>query len=68
MRTLPRDRVYRLVDGHGPRSAGTMRPAGDVTSLLVSGLEGVGEAVLTVEPAGGSPSPTGSPVLIITLG
>jgi anti-sigma-K factor RskA len=69
LRTLPRDRVYQLwlVDGRGPRSAGTVRPAGDVTSLLVSGMQGVGEAVLTVEPAGGSPSPTGAPVLTITL-
>ncbi|SDK83760.1 Anti-sigma-K factor RskA [Lentzea albidocapillata subsp. violacea] len=69
LRTLPRDRVYQLwlVDGQGPRSAGTMRPAGDVTSLLVSGINGIGEAVLTVEPIGGSPSPTGSPVLTIVL-
>ncbi|MCR3754210.1 anti-sigma factor [Lentzea californiensis] len=69
LRTLPRDRVYQLwlVDGQGPRSAGTTRPAGDVTSLLVSGIRGTGEAILTVEPAGGSPSPTGAPVLTISL-
>ncbi|RDI32254.1 anti-sigma-K factor RskA [Lentzea flaviverrucosa] len=69
LRTLPRDRVYQLwlVDGQGPRSAGTTRPAGDVTSLLVSGIEGAGEVVLTVEPAGGSPGPTGAPVLTIAL-
>ncbi|MCR3754571.1 anti-sigma factor [Lentzea californiensis] len=69
LRALPRDRVYQLwlVDDRGPRSAGTVRPAGDVTSLLVSGMQGAGEAVLTVEPAGGSPSPTGAPVLTIVL-
>jgi anti-sigma-K factor RskA len=69
LRTLPRDRVYQLwlVDGHGPRSAGTLRPAGAAMSLHVTGIEGVGEAVLTVEPTGGSPGPTSTPVLTIDL-
>ncbi|WP_329791482.1 anti-sigma factor [Lentzea sp. DG1S-22] len=67
--TLPRDRVYQLwlVNEHGPRSAGTLRPAGEAKSLLVTGIEDVGEAILTVEPAGGSPSPTGTQVLAVTL-
>jgi len=66
---LPRDRVYQLwlVDEHGPRSAGTVRPAGEVLSLLASGIAGAGEALLTVEPAGGSPGPTSSPVLTVDL-
>lgn len=69
LRTLPRDRAYQLwlVDDNGPRSAGTVRPAGKVTSLLVTGIEGVREAILTVEPAGGSPGPTSPPVLTIAL-
>ncbi|GGN28820.1 hypothetical protein GCM10011609_85350 [Lentzea pudingi] len=69
LHTLPRDRAYQLwlIDDHGAQSAGIARPAGDVTSLLVSGIEGAREAVLTVEPAGGSPSPTGSKILTITL-
>ena len=69
LQTLPLDRTYQLwlVDHHGPRSAGTTRPAGAVTSLLVSGIDEVREVVLTIEPAGGSPSPTSSPVLTITL-
>ncbi|MFJ8961500.1 anti-sigma factor [Lentzea sp. NPDC102401] len=69
LRMLPRDRVYQLwlIDDHGPRSAGTTSAAGAVTSLFVSGIEGAGEAVLTVEPLGGSPSPTGSLVLSIVL-
>jgi anti-sigma-K factor RskA len=69
LRTLPHDWIYQLwlVDDHGPRSAGTVRPAGEVTSLLVSEIQGVGEAILTVEPSRGSPSPTGSPVLTIEL-
>ena len=66
---LPRDRVYQLwlVDDHGPRSAGTARPDGDVVSLLAGGVNGAGEALLTVEPAGGSPGPTGSPVVSVEL-
>lgn len=69
LRTLPRDQVYQLwlVDEHGPRPAGTVRPANEVTSLLVHGIEGVGEAILTVEPAGGSPGPTSAPVLTVVL-
>lgn len=69
LRTLPPDRTYQLwlVDDHGPRSAGTTRPAGAVTSLLVNGINGVSEAVLTVEPVAGSPSPTSAPVLTIAL-
>lgn len=65
---LPRDRVYQLwlVDGHGPRSAGTS-PAGAVISLLAGGVNGAAEALLTVEPVGGSPGPTGSPVVSIDL-
>ncbi|MGW6445493.1 anti-sigma factor [Lentzea sp. NPDC055074] len=67
LRALPRDRVYQLwlVDAHGPRPAGTVRPASEVTSLLAHGIAGVGEAILTVEPAGGSPGPTSAPVLTI---
>ncbi|MEU0879495.1 anti-sigma factor [Lentzea sp. NPDC005914] len=69
VRMLSRDRVYQLwlIDHRGPRSAGTLHPAGTTTSLFVVGIEGVGEAILTVEPAGGSPSPTGAPVLTIAF-
>ncbi|MFJ8964736.1 anti-sigma factor domain-containing protein [Lentzea sp. NPDC102401] len=69
LRALPAGRTYQLwlVDDHGPRSAGTTHPAGGVTSMLVRGIDGVGEAVLTIEPAGGSPSPTGAPTITITL-
>ncbi|HUQ58578.1 anti-sigma factor [Lentzea sp.] len=66
---LPRDRAYQLwlVDGDGPRSAGTTRPADTAMSLLVTGIRDVSEVLLTVEPAHGSPSPTSSPVLAIVL-
>ena len=67
--TLSRDHVYQLwtVDERGPRPAGIVRPGSEVTSLLVSGIKRAGEAVLTVEPMGGSPSPTGAQVLSIDL-
>ncbi|MFD4669644.1 anti-sigma factor domain-containing protein [Lentzea sp. NPDC058450] len=69
LRTLPHDRAYQLwlVDARGPRSAGTVLPGTEVTSLLVSGLGGADEVILTAEPAGGSPSPTGAPVVTIAL-
>ncbi|WP_053734588.1 anti-sigma factor domain-containing protein [Nocardia sp. NRRL S-836] len=69
LRTLPRGRVYQLwlVDGHGPRSAGTLRSDGVAASLLVAGIGEVGEALVTVEPAGGSPGPTSAPVVSIVL-
>ncbi|ANZ43171.1 hypothetical protein BBK82_31495 [Lentzea guizhouensis] len=69
LRTLPDDRVYQLwlVDDRGPRPAGTPDPAGRAASLLVTGIGGVGEVILTVEPAGGSPSPTGPPVITVSL-
>ncbi|HEX7301964.1 anti-sigma factor [Lentzea sp.] len=69
LRSLPGDRVYQLwlVDGDGPRSAGTMRPAGATTSLLVPATDDVEEVVLTVEPVHGSPSPTSAPVVTIAL-
>ncbi|MFD9701580.1 anti-sigma factor domain-containing protein [Lentzea sp. NPDC059081] len=69
LRALPQDRVYELwlVDGRGPRPAGTVRPMDEVTSLFVSGIADADEAILTVEPAAGSPSPTGGPVVTVVL-
>ncbi|MET9227778.1 anti-sigma factor [Lentzea sp. NPDC003310] len=69
LRELPHDRVYQLwlVRDNGPRSAGTARPAGTLTSMLVSGIDGADEAVLTTEPAGGSPGPTSAPIATVVL-
>jgi anti-sigma-K factor RskA len=66
---LPRDRVYQLwlVHDHGPRPDAILRPAGKAMSVLVTGIEEVGKVILTIEPAGGSSSPTGTPVLAIIL-
>lgn len=69
LRALPQDRVYQLwlVDSRGPRPAGTATAGGEATSLLVHGIRGAAEIVLTVEPAGGSPSPTSAPVVTLAL-
>ncbi|MGZ3146235.1 anti-sigma factor [Lentzea chajnantorensis] len=69
LRTLPRDRAYQLwlVDRHGPRSAGVLRAPARSASMLVTGIAGAREALLTVEPAGGSPSPTSAAVLTVDL-
>ncbi|RDI19312.1 anti-sigma factor [Lentzea flaviverrucosa] len=69
LRTPPPGRAYQLwlVDDHGPRSAGTTHQAGGVASLLVRGFNGASEAILTIEPAGGSSGPTGAPVLTLSL-
>ena len=67
--TLPRDRdtSFGLVHDHGPRPDAILRPTGKAMSLLVTGIEEVGKVILTVEPASGSSSPTGTPVLAIIL-
>ncbi|MGI5502324.1 anti-sigma factor domain-containing protein [Lentzea sp. CA-135723] len=69
LRKLPADRAYQLwlVDDQGARSAGILRPTGSATSSLVSGIAGVREVILTIEPTGGSPGPTGAPVLTVVL-
>ncbi|BAJ26495.1 MULTISPECIES: anti-sigma factor [Kitasatospora] len=53
--------------------AGTMRPAGLLptgsgTLLLTGPLDGAAGVGVTVEPTGGSPHPTGAPVLLLAFG
>ncbi|MFD4675845.1 anti-sigma factor domain-containing protein [Lentzea sp. NPDC058450] len=69
LRALPPGRVYQLwrVGSRGPASAGVALPGSEVTSLLLNGMSEADEIILTVEPAGGSPSPTGAPVVTIVL-
>lgn len=59
---IPDDRTYQLwlIDDDGPASAGTFRPDAEGDALVV--VEDIRPGVtlgLTVEPAGGSPQPTG---------
>jgi len=64
---LPPSSVYELwfIGGGGARPAGLvpLRPA----PVLAQGLSG-GDAIgVTVEPAGGSPAPTTTPIVVLTL-
>ena len=63
------DETYELwlIDADGPRPAGLFRPDGGEATFVVpadfGGLEAVG---VTVEPAGGSPQPTGDILILGT--
>jgi len=62
----PRDHTYQvwLLDDGQPTSAGTFDPASGVGGLQTDrSLDGVDGVAVTVEPAGGSPTPTGDPIL-----
>jgi anti-sigma-K factor RskA len=49
-----------LIDEDGPRAAGTFRPEGGQTTVVLDGTAEPGLVVgLTVEPGDGSPQPTG---------
>ncbi|NKE63960.1 anti-sigma factor, partial [Lentzea sp. PSKA42] len=63
----PGDRVYQLwlIDADGPHPAGLLTSPS--TPLLAGGVSGAQKVALTVEPQGGSPSPTTEPVVVITL-
>lgn len=63
--SLPADRTYQLwvVGPGGPRSAGLVRDEPVVTE----GLADAQAIALTVEPTGGSASPTTDPVLAISM-
>ncbi|MYS10193.1 anti-sigma factor, partial [Streptomyces sp. SID6041] len=66
----PAGKVYQLWydDGGTMRSAGLMDPGATAEATLLEGpvrqASGVG---VTVEPAGGSPSPTSDPVAVLAL-
>ncbi|MET9403232.1 anti-sigma factor [Kitasatospora sp. NPDC002965] len=66
MPALPPDRTYELWFD----DAGTMRPAGLLPAgtgavLLDGPIAGAAGVGVTVEPAGGSPHPTGAPVMLL---
>ncbi|MFJ8963261.1 anti-sigma factor domain-containing protein [Lentzea sp. NPDC102401] len=62
---LPSDRTYQLwmVGPDGPRSAGLLRDE----PVVAEGLADAQKLALTVEPSGGSSSPTTTPVLAISV-
>lgn len=61
------DRIYQLwlIGDDGPHSAGLLTPGSG--PLVATGLAGAQKVALTVEPAGGSSSPTGSTVVAMTI-
>jgi len=69
--TPPDGRIYQawLIGQGQPRSVGLMQPGGSATAppLEFGGLAGAAKIGLTVEPAGGSPQPTTTPVVLFDL-
>jgi anti-sigma-K factor RskA len=61
--------VYQLwvLSGTGARSAGLLTPADQGTPVLTSGIKPGDQIGITVEPAGGTASPTTAPVAVIPL-
>jgi anti-sigma-K factor RskA len=67
----PASRTYQLwvVEGAGPRPAGLVDPGagGRVTRLLDGRVTGTETIAVTVEPRGGSRTPTSKPVAVVDL-
>ncbi|WP_329791477.1 anti-sigma factor [Lentzea sp. DG1S-22] len=63
--SLPADRAYQLwvVRPDGPHSAGLLQDE----PVVADGLADAWALALTVEPSGGSPAPTTTPVLAISM-
>lgn len=64
---LPSTRTYQLwlIGASGARSAGLLTGTG--VPVLVTGVGAAGTLAMTVEPAGGTPQPTTTPIMAITL-
>ncbi|MFJ6214857.1 anti-sigma factor domain-containing protein [Streptomyces sp. NPDC092296] len=68
LRPLPAGQAYQLwYDDSGTMRPAGLLPPGGTTRLLAGPLHGAVGVGVTVEPAGGSPHPTGSPVLLLAL-
>ncbi|HEY0577668.1 MAG TPA: anti-sigma factor [Pseudonocardia sp.] len=69
--TPPDGRIYQawLIGQGQPRSVGLMQPGVSATAppLEFGGLAGAAKVGLTIEPAGGSPAPTTTPVVLFDL-
>lgn len=64
----PADRVYQLwfIDAGDPRPAGLL-PATRSAPMMAPGVSGAQEVAVTVEPQGGSTTPTSPPMMVIPL-
>jgi anti-sigma-K factor RskA len=67
MRSLPASETYQLwvIGPHGARSAGLLSGTGQVGAVLASGVASGDRIGITVEPAGGTASPTTTPVIAV---
>ena len=65
---LPGEKVYQLwvIEPSGPESAGVLG-SGGALEALVTGVDSGDDLGLTIEPAGGSPKPTGELVILADL-
>lgn len=69
MPRLPSARTYQMwwLGPAAPRSAGTMNPSKGGPAVA-AGLGGARRIGVTIEPAGGSPRPSGAPILTLAVG
>ena len=69
MRSLPSDQIYQLwvMSPGGARSAGLLSGTGQIAQVLASGVEPGDRIGITVEPAGGTSSPTTTPVVAVPV-
>ena len=69
MRSLPPAQTYQLwvIGPHGARSAGLLSGTGRAGPVLASGVEPGDRIGITVEPAGGTSSPTTTPVIAVPV-
>jgi anti-sigma-K factor RskA len=69
MRSLPSAQTYQLwvIGPDGARSAGLLSGAGRAGPVLASGVEPGDRIGITVEPAGGTSSPTTTPVIAVPV-
>jgi hypothetical protein len=69
MRSLPSAQTYQLwvIGPDGARSAGLLSGIGQADPVLASGVEPGDRIGITVEPAGGTSSPTTTPVITVPV-
>jgi anti-sigma-K factor RskA len=69
MKSLPSGRVYQLwvMSAGGARSEGLISTPGQTSQVLASGVRAGDKVGITVEPSGGTSSPTTNPVVALPL-
>jgi len=69
MRSLPSAQTYQLwvIGPDGARSAGLLSGASQAGPVLASGVQPGDRIGITVEPAGGTSSPTTTPVIAVPV-